>query len=215
MTVQYLKHYYVSYENKTIALTDTNTVAGGKMHPEIDGLDVQIQLSDSNNIDYCLSVAPVESSVIDIAGVTVLSEVEWKNEWEYGFHSIRDRMIGSIYLSYKERFASLPDDYYHPYEMLYSNYIKRVEAGLITAEMTEAEAALVAPVLAIEASERGIDVRLLASKVLSHAAVFDGAQARLLAERGKEVDILSEKVCDTTSVETIRESINSLYVMPE
>ena len=215
MTVQYLKHYYVSYEDKSVVLNNTNTVAGGKIHPEVVGLDVQIQLSDSNNIDYCLSVAPVESSVIDIAGVTVLSEVEWKTEWEYGFYNTKNKMIESIYLSYKERFASLPDDYYHPYEMLYSNYIKRVEAGLITAEMTEAESALVAPVLAIEASERGIDVRVLASKVLSHAGVFDEAQARLLAERGKEVDILSQKVCDTTSVESIRQSINLLYTMPE
>ena len=215
MTVQYLKHYYVSYEDKSVVLNNTNTVTGGKIHPEVVGLDVQIQLSDSNNIDYCLSVAPVESSVIDIAGVTVLNEVEWKTEWEYGFYNTKNKMIENIYLSYKERFASLPDNYYHPYEMLYSNYIKRVEAGLITAEMTEAEAALVAPVLAIEASERGIDVRVLASKVLSHASVFDEAQARLLAERGKEVDILSQKVCDTTSVETIRESINSLNTIPE
>jgi hypothetical protein len=214
MTVQYLKHYYVSYQDKNIVLSDTNDIAGGKTHPAIVGLDVIMQLADANGIDYCLSIT-TEQTYTDVPGVTLLSEDEWKTEWEQAFYSIKNKLIENVYLEYKQKFENLPDKFYHPYEMLYSNYIKRVEASLITTDMNSAEAALVAPVLALESSERGIDIKSLASKVLAHASIFDETQARLLAARGKEVDIISSKVCNVASVDSIRESIDSLLNIPE
>lgn len=209
---QYLKHYYVSYLTPTYVLTDSNSIPGGKTHPAVVGLDVQIQLPDSNGIDYCLSLAPSDSDT-QVAGVTTLTETEWKSEWETAFEMIKQNRIKIVYEEYKTKFAALPDSYYHPYEMLYGSYIKRVEAAAIQEGMTLDQAKLVAPTIAVEAELRGTDIFVLAGKILAHARQFDDAQARLLAERGASVDRIAAVVCDNTSLDTIRSSINTLYTV--
>lgn len=212
--VQYLRHYYVSAKDSSIVLNATNEISGGKMHPNVIGLDVQLQLQDSYGVDYCLSTAP-DNSDISLAGVQSLTETQWKEEWETAFILLKSSAIQAIYLQYKDMFAQLPDDYYHPYEMLYSNYIKRVEASAVTENMTEEQAASVAPVLTKEAASRGVSTYGLAAKVLAHAEMFDTAQANLLAERGRKVDRITAVVLDTTSVDSIKESIAGLTVTQE
>jgi hypothetical protein len=206
----FIKHYYVSAENPNIVLYDVNSIKGGKTHPNIQGLHVEIQTQDENSIDYCLSVVPNESDT-NLAGVEVLNEEQWKNEWEIIFNRIKQKVIKDIYIEYKSKFANLPDEYYHPYEMLYSNYIKRVEAASINSQMSYEEAKILAPTIAIEADERGINIFILAQKILTHASQFDIDQATLLAERGIKVDVIDSIVCDNTSVETIKASISQLF----
>lgn len=211
---QYLRHYYVSARDPSFVLNGTNEITGGKMHPNVAGLDIQIQLQDSSGIDYCLSTAP-DNSDISLAGVQALTEAQWKEEWEAAFLLVKSSVIQSIYLQYKDMFDQLPDAYYHPYEMLYSNYIKRAEASGVMGNMTEEQAASVAPVLAKEAASRGVSTYELATKVLAHAEMFDTAQASLLAERGKKVDLITAVVLDTTSVDTIKESIANLSMQQD
>ena len=139
---QYLKHYYVSAKTPSIVLSETNDIEGGKMHPNVIGLDVQMQLQTENGIDYCLSVAPDDSDA-SAAGIQSLTEAEWKSEWVTVFQLTKSAMVRDVYLQYKTLFEQLPDEYYHPYEMLYSNYIKRVEASKVDANMTEEQAAAV------------------------------------------------------------------------
>ena len=214
MTVQYLKHYYVSAIDNSIILTDTNNVQGGKMHPAVENLHVEMQLQDENGIDYCLSTAEPDLE-IDVAGVTVLTEEEWKAELENAFNNIKQNQIKAIYLEYKDKFENLPDEFYHPYEMLYSNYIKRVEAATLNSDMTIEQAKNSAPTIAIEAEKRGIGIFILAQKILDHAYQFDNAQANLLASRGQKVDKINAIVCDTTSIEAIKNSIALLTARPE
>ena len=210
---QYLKHYYIGYIYPHPVLEDTNQAPGGKIHPPIVGLDVLIQLQNDRGIDYCLSTAP-DSSETAVSGVTRLSEQEWKAEWELAFDRLKQDRIKSVYVAYKSLFEALPNEYYHPYEMLYSSYIKRVEAAAVKEGMTVSEAKLAAPTIAIECEARGLDIFTLASRILAHAEQFDRAQAELLAQRGREVDEISAIVCDTASVDTIRASIYSLFPQP-
>jgi hypothetical protein len=207
---QYLKHRYVDAIDSSIVLTDTNTTRTGKTHPAVIGLNIEYQIRDANGIDYCLSTAPTDSNT-DVLGVEVLDAEQWKNEWLDIFNSVKQTSIKNIYEMYKDKFASLPDSYYHPYEMLYSSFIKKTEAMALNSSMTLEQSNEVAPVLSKEASLRGIDVFYLAEKVLAHSTIFDNSQAELLAQRGKDVDTIYIIECDATSVETIRESILRLH----
>lgn len=205
----FLKHYYVSYDDPTDVLTETNTGRGGKTHPAVEGLHIQIQTTTETGIDYCLSTAP-STSTVDIPGVELLTEEQWITEWIVVFETTKQNRIKQTYADYKTKFEGLPDDFYHPYEMLYSSYIKRAEAAQLNDQMSDAELQEKAPVIYKEATERGISVLELANRILLHASVFDEAQAILLAERGKQIDTISAIECDTTSLETIKESINKL-----
>jgi hypothetical protein len=204
-----LKHYYVSYDDLTDVLTETNTGRGGKTHPSVEGLHIEIQTTTDKGIDYCLSTAPSTSDV-DIPGVEVLTEEQWVAEWIAVFETTKQNRVKQTYVDYKIKFEELPDEFYHPYEMLYSSYIKRTEAAQLNDQMTDAELQEKAPVIYKEATERGISVLELANRILLHASVFDEAQASLLAERGKEIDTISTIECDTTSLDTIKESIDRL-----
>jgi len=203
---QYLKHRYVDAIDSSIVLTDRNATQKGKTHPAVLGLNVEYQIQDTNGIDYCLSTAPIDSDT-NVLGVEVLNSEQWKNEWLDIFKLAKQTSIKNIYEMYKEKFASLPDSYYHPYEMLYSSFIKRTEAMALNSSMTLEQSNVAAPVLSKEALLRGMSVFHLAEKVLEHSSIFDNNQAELLAQRGKDVDVIHIIECDATSVETIRESI--------
>ena len=84
---KYIKHYYVDGADLTTFLTDTNIGSDGKTHPRIDGLDVKFWFIDNNGIDYCLSVVPDSTIIIQVNGLEELSYNDWANEVEIHFNN--------------------------------------------------------------------------------------------------------------------------------
>jgi len=83
--MQYIKHYYVDDGSNVFCCESPEP--GYKRHPwkEYPGLDVKVWLSDSDNIDVCLSELPDTtpvSTILDECGknsVQVLTEVEYNS----------------------------------------------------------------------------------------------------------------------------------------
>jgi hypothetical protein len=89
MTIRYLKHYYVESENPSEFLLNSNQSRTGKTHPPIRSLDVQFWDTDSQGIDYCLSIVNDDDSIIPPSyGVEVLSFSDWANKVETYFNKV-------------------------------------------------------------------------------------------------------------------------------
>jgi hypothetical protein len=89
MAVRYLKHYYVESENTSEFLLNTNQSRTGKTHPPIRSLDVQFWDTDSQGIDYCLSIVNDDDAIIPPSyGVEVLSFSDWANKAETYFNKV-------------------------------------------------------------------------------------------------------------------------------
>jgi hypothetical protein len=89
MSTRYLKHYYVESENTSEFLLNTNQSRTGKTHPPIRSLDVQFWDTDSQGIDYCLSIVNDDDAIIPPSyGVEVLSFSDWANKVETYFNKV-------------------------------------------------------------------------------------------------------------------------------
>jgi hypothetical protein len=89
MTIRYLKHYYVESENPSEFLLNSNQSRTGKTHPPIRSLDVQFWDTDSQGIDYCLSIVNDDDAIIPPSyGVEVLSFSDWANKVETYFNKV-------------------------------------------------------------------------------------------------------------------------------
>lgn len=89
---KYLKHYYVDGADLTTFLTDTNIGTDGKTHPRILGLDVKFWFLDSNGIDYCLSIAPDDTEIVESSGIVALSYQDWATIAENEFIHQRTKL---------------------------------------------------------------------------------------------------------------------------
>lgn len=89
MAIRYLKHYYVESENTSEFLLNSNQSRTGKTHPPIRGLDVQFWDTDSQGIDYCLSIVNDDDAIIPPSyGLEVLSFSDWANKVETYFNKV-------------------------------------------------------------------------------------------------------------------------------
>lgn len=89
MATRYLKHYYVESENTSEFILNTNQSRTGKTHPPIRSLDVQFWDTDSQGIDYCLSVVNDDDAIIPPSyGLEVLSFSDWANKVETYFNKV-------------------------------------------------------------------------------------------------------------------------------
>jgi hypothetical protein len=89
MATRYLKHYYVESENTSEFILNTNQSRTGKTHPPIRSLDVQFWDTDSQGIDYCLSIVNDDDAIIPPSyGVEVLSFSDWANKVETYFNKV-------------------------------------------------------------------------------------------------------------------------------
>lgn len=89
MAIRYLKHYYVESENPSEFLLNSNQSKTGKTHPPIRSLDVQFWDTDSQGIDYCLSIVNDDDAIIPPSyGVEVLSFSDWANKVETYFNKV-------------------------------------------------------------------------------------------------------------------------------
>jgi len=89
MATRYLKHYYVESENPSEFILNTNQSRTGKTHPPIRSLDVQFWDTDSQGIDYCLSIVNDDDAIIPPSyGVEVLSFSDWANKVETYFNKV-------------------------------------------------------------------------------------------------------------------------------
>lgn len=84
--MQYIKHYYVDNDSNTFCC-ESNLNPKYKRHPvkEYAGLNVTVWLSDSDDIDICLSELPDSTAVSTVASpcgknaIQVLTEVEYQS----------------------------------------------------------------------------------------------------------------------------------------
>jgi hypothetical protein len=89
MATRYLKHYYVESENPSEFILNTNQSRTGKTHPPIRSLDVQFWDTDSQGIDYCLSIVNDDDAIIPPSyGLEVLSFSDWANKVETYFNKV-------------------------------------------------------------------------------------------------------------------------------
>jgi hypothetical protein len=89
MAIRYLKHYYVESESPSEFLLNSNQSRTGKTHPPIRGLDVKFWDTDSQGIDYCLSIVNDDDAIIPPSyGVEVLSFSDWANKVETYFNKV-------------------------------------------------------------------------------------------------------------------------------
>jgi hypothetical protein len=89
MATRYLKHYYVESENPSEFILNTNQSRTGKTHPPIRNLDVQFWDTDSQGIDYCLSIVNDDDAIIPPSyGLEVLSFSDWANKVETYFNKV-------------------------------------------------------------------------------------------------------------------------------
>jgi hypothetical protein len=89
MATRYLKHYYVESENTSEFILNTNQSRTGKTHPPIRSLDVQFWDTDSQGIDYCLSIVNDDDAIIPPSyGLEVLSFSDWANKVETYFNKV-------------------------------------------------------------------------------------------------------------------------------
>lgn len=89
MAIRYLKHYYVESESPSEFLLNSNQSRTGKTHPPIRSLDVQFWDTDSQGIDYCLSIVNDDDAIIPPSyGVEVLSFSDWANKVETYFNKV-------------------------------------------------------------------------------------------------------------------------------
>jgi hypothetical protein len=89
MATRYLKHYYVESENTSEFILNTNQSRTGKTHPPIRSLDVQFWDTDSQGIDYCLSIVNDDDAIIPPSyGLEVLSFSDWSDKVETYFNKV-------------------------------------------------------------------------------------------------------------------------------
>lgn len=89
MAIRYLKHYYVESESPSEFLLNSNQSRTGKTHPPIRSLDVQFWDTDSQGIDYCLSIVNDDDAIIPSSyGVEVISFSDWANKVETYFNKV-------------------------------------------------------------------------------------------------------------------------------
>jgi len=89
MAIRYLKHYYVESESPSEFLLNSNQSRTGKTHPLIRGLDVKFWDTDSQGIDYCLSIVNDDDAIIPPSyGVEVVSFSDWANKVETYFNKV-------------------------------------------------------------------------------------------------------------------------------
>lgn len=73
---QLLKHYLINRDTGAYATTP----ARGYVMPNIEGLEIVHHLSDENDIEFCLSTCPNDTSIIEVEGLQILTQEEWDAE---------------------------------------------------------------------------------------------------------------------------------------
>lgn len=87
--MQYIKHYYVDDDNNAFCC-ESNSEPKYKRHPfkEYAGLSVKVWLSDSDNVDVCLSELPDSTSVSTLISDCGKNSIQVLTEEEYNTVSI-------------------------------------------------------------------------------------------------------------------------------
>jgi len=216
---QYLKHYYVQAIDRTTYITNTNNPTTGKTQPSIEGLDVKFWLSDEKGIEYCLSICPDETVVDTVTGIHPLDGGIWVlsyEDWAADFAAAFARMKAS-------RITELYSNVVNIRQTEIKNWSNSTEQALFTAKYTEAllaraaaddsAADTAAPLLALEAQERTITTKELAEKVITNYTTFTTRESQILGIRGRIADQISALSVNSESVETLIETLNSLFAV--
>jgi hypothetical protein len=87
--MQYIKHYYVDDDNNAFCC-ESNSEPKYKRHPfkEYAGLSVKVWLSDSDNVDVCLSELPDSTPVSTLISDCGKNSIQVLTEEEYNTVSI-------------------------------------------------------------------------------------------------------------------------------
>jgi hypothetical protein len=80
---QLLKHYWVDRDNPSIfatSLIQYSSSLFGVTLPNIDGLAIVYGLTDENGIEFFLSTCPDETEIIEVQGLSILTQQQWDSE---------------------------------------------------------------------------------------------------------------------------------------
>lgn len=216
---QYLKHYYVQGIDRVTYVTNTNTPTTGKTQPNINGLDVKFWLTDAKGIDFCLSTCPDET-IVDTTtgihpldgGIWVLSYEDWAQEYVAAFERIKAKRIAELYLNaINIRTLEIQNWSNSSEQSLF--FTKYTQALLARDASDDSAADSAAPLLQIEASERNITTKQLADKVITNYTAFTTREAAIAGIRGRISDQINALAVDTTSIDTLLDSHNSIYAI--
>lgn len=216
---QYLKHYYVQGQDRVTYVTNTNTPTTGKTQPNINGLDVKFWLIDAKGIDFCLSVCPDET-VVDTTtgihpldgGIWVLTYEQWAQEYVTAFERIKAKRIAELYMN-AINIRNLEINNWSTTTEQSLFHAKYSQALLARAAENDTAADTAAPLLLAEATERAITTKQLAEKVITNYTTFTAREAEIAGIRGRISDQINALTVDTTSIDTLLESHNSIYAI--
>lgn len=205
--MKYLKHFFVDAVTGE-AVTSAGMPPNGKTHPAIPGLDVKFWFSD-NGVDYCMSMVDSTDEVA-ASGVSYLSQSSWMDAIEAEFVAHKQRRILETFEYTKQVKSGIVDVWWHPTEISAGVSIKVAQAKLALEEDDDYGASLVAPIIAMEATTRGIGVKNLAARIIGNYDNLVLAEAVISGHRGLITDNIELIPFDRTSVETASDSFNTL-----
>jgi hypothetical protein len=207
--MKYLKHFYVDPITGE-AFENGGSGSNGKTHPAIPGLDVRFWFVDSNGVDYCLSTIDDETSIAGFNGVTELTETAFFDDVEFMFSVAKEKRMLDLYELVKGIKAKIVDIWWHPSEISAAVSVKVAEANLAVLAEDEEAAALVAPIIALEANARGMTVIELAQRILTNYQGLISSEAVVSGHRGYVSDLVSAIPFDRTDVPSALSSFGDL-----
>jgi hypothetical protein len=207
--MKYLKHFYVDPITGE-AFENGGSGSNGKTHPAIPGLDVRFWFVDSNGVDYCLSTVDDETSIAGFNGVTELTEIAFFDDVEAQFVKSKEKRNLDLYEKVKGIKAKIVDIWWHHSEISAAVSIKVAEANLAVVADDEAAAAVVAPIIALEANARGMSIIELAQRILNNYQGLISAEAIVSGHRGYVSDLIEAILFDRTDVTSALASFNEV-----
>jgi hypothetical protein len=207
--MKYLKHFYVDPITGE-AFENGGSGSNGKTHPAIPGLDVRFWFVDSNGVDYCLSTVDDETSIAGFNGVTELTEIAFFDDVEAQFVKSKEKRNLDLYEKVKGIKAKIVDIWWHHSEISAAVSIKVAEANLAVVADDEAAAAVVAPIIALEANARGMSIIELAQRILNNYQGLISAEAIVSGHRGYVSDLIEAILFDRTDVASALTSFNEV-----
>lgn len=164
--------------------------------PAIPWLDIKLVYSETY-YGICNDDNVADTDVFKLSGKnTILTEAELISELKVIFEVYRQNKLTEIWALAKAKRAQYTGEY-HPVELT-AGLSKYTQAILITSEMSDIEADAIAPIIAAEATERGITTRALSVKIINQYNSLMMLEATIGGYTGKLADTIRSVTWEDT-----------------
>lgn len=205
----YVKHYYIDPVTKE-PFYDGSMGPNGKTHPAIPNLDVKFQFVDENGATFCLSTVDPAVNITPFLGAEVITFETFVSISGAEYAKRLEERNVEIYNLVKGIKTEVIDKWWHHSEITAAMTIKVEESKLAVEALSEEDARVVAPFVAMEADAREIQVIDLANRILNNYNGLIAGEAIVSGHRGKLTDAMENIPFVPNTVTTIQESFQNL-----